>query len=61
MGSTICLEHRDLQNEDLYNHNFGGKSQNDNKVIKVTFYVDDYFYKKTRRKRKKKKNKHLNK
>ena len=61
MGSTICLENRDHQNEDLYTNIFGGKSQNDNKVIKVAFHVDDYFYKKIKRNKNKRKNKYLNK
>ena len=61
MGSTICVEHRDHQDNDLYDNIFGCKSQNEQKIIKVAFHVDDYFYKKTRRKKKKRRNKHLNK
>ena len=61
MGSTICLEHRDYQSDDLYDNIFGCKSTNDNKTLNVTFHVDDYFFKRTKRKRRKRKNKHLNK
>ena len=61
MGSTICVEHRDYQNYDLYENIFGGKTQINNKHLNVAFHVDDYFYKKSKRKRKKRKNKHLNK
>jgi len=61
MGSTICLEHRDHQNDDLYDILFGDKRQNNNKPLNVAFHVDDYFYKKSKRKRKKRRNKHLNK
>lgn len=61
MGSTICLEHRDHQNDDLYDQFFGGKRQNNIKSLNVAFHIDDYFSKKRKRRKRKRKNKHLNK
>ena len=61
MGSTICLEHRDHQFDDLYDQNFGGKRQNNIKPLNVAFHIDDYFSKKRKRRKRKRKNKNLNK
>jgi len=54
MGSTICLENRDNQYDDIYNYEFGGKSTIDKNII-IKFDVSEMYKKKRKRKRKRKK------
>ena len=54
MGSTICLENRDHQYDDLYDYNFGGRSAIQKNII-INFDVNEMYTKKRRRKKRRRK------
>ena len=52
MGSSICLENRDHQYDDLYTFEFGGKSAVQKDII-IKFDMSEMYFKKRKRRKKK--------